>query len=131
MGSDSSVAITAGSGTAINTFARTTGTEHDQIVRQAYATAAATINTWTPSTTASTSQIAADVNRVLLTIVNGSNVRVYLRFDVTAPTSATYHWYLDAGDRWEVPQILAQLAVSMLGASAGTGTVNSLLATAA
>lgn len=130
MGSDSSVAVTAGSGTAINTFARTSGTEHDQIVRQAYATAAAAINSWVPVTTASTSQIAADINRVAMTIVNGSNVRVYLRFDSTAPTSAVYHWYLDAGDRWEVPQILSQLAVSMLGAAAGTGNVNSLLATA-
>jgi hypothetical protein len=129
MGSDSNVAITAGAGTEINSFVRAAG-DHDQVIRQAYATAAAAINAWTPSTTASTSQIAADANRVSLLIVNSSNVRVYLRFDATAPTSATHHWYLDAGDRWEVPQMLAQLAVSMLGQATGTGTVNSLLATA-
>jgi hypothetical protein len=127
---DSSVAITAGSGTNIDTYA-ITGGDHQQVVRPARATAAATINTWTPSTTASTSQIAADASRVMVLITNASNVRVYFRFDATAPTSATHHWYLDAGDRWEVPMELSTLAVSMLGASTGTGTVNSLLATAA
>jgi len=129
MGSDSSVAITAGAGTGIDCFLLAGG-DYQQVVREARATAAATINTWTPSTTASTSQIAADVNRVALLIVNKSNVRVYLRFDATAPTAATHHWFLDAEDRWEVPVWLSTLAVSMLGASAGTGTVNSLLATA-
>ncbi|QES45251.1 hypothetical protein DEJ49_33470 [Streptomyces venezuelae] len=126
---DSQVAITAGSGTNIDTYA-VSGGDHQQVVREARATAAASINTWTPSTTASTSQIAADASRVMLLITNASNVRVYLRFDSTAPTSATHHWYLDAGDRWEVPMQLTTLAVSMLGASTGTGTVNSLLATA-
>lgn len=127
---DSNVAITAGAGTTVDTY-QITGGDHQQVVRPARATAAATINTWTPSTTASTSQIAADASRVAVLITNASNVKVYLRFDATAPTSATYHWHLDAGDRWEVPKELSTLAVSMLGASAGTGTVNSLLATAA
>lgn len=126
---DSAVAITAGSGTNVDTFA-VSGGDHQQVVREARATAAAPINTWTPSTTASASQIAADASRVALLITNASNVKVYLRLDSTAPTSATHHWYLDSGDRWEVPMPLTTLAVSMLGASAGTGTVNSLLATA-
>jgi hypothetical protein len=126
---DSAVAITAGSGTSIDTFA-VTGGDHQQVVREARATAAAAINTWTPVTTASTSQIAADASRVAVLITNASNVRVYLRFDSTAPTAATHHWYLEAGDRWEVPVQLSALAISMLGASTGTGNVNSLLATA-
>lgn len=129
VGTDGSVNITAGSGTGIDAFLLTAG-DYQQVVREARATAAAAINTWTPVTTASTSQIAADVNRVALLITNASNVKVYLRFDSTAPTAATHHWYLDAGDRWEVPVWLSTLAVSMLGASTGTGTVNSLLATA-
>lgn len=126
---DSSVAITAGSGTNIDTYA-ISGGDHQQIVRQAKATAVTT-NTWTPSTTASTSQIAADASRVAMLMVNDSNTRVYLRFDSTAPTNATYHFYLDSNDRWEVPEQLVTLAVSMLGDTAGTGTFNSLLATAA
>lgn len=126
---DSQVAITPGAGANVDTFA-VSGGDHQQVVREARATAAAAINTWTPSTTASTSQIAADAGRVALLITNASNVKVYLRFDSTAPTAATHHWYLDAGDRWEVPVWLSTLAVSMLGASTGTGTVNSLLATA-
>lgn len=126
---DSSVAVTPGAGANVDTFA-VSGGDHQQVVREARATAAAAINTWTPVTTASTSQIAADAGRVALLITNASNVKVYLRFDSTAPTAATHHWYLDAGDRWEVPVWLSTLAVSMLGASTGTGTVNSLLATA-
>jgi len=126
---DSSVAITAGAGTSIDTYA-ISGGDHQQIVREAKATAVTT-NTWTPSTTASTSQIAADASRVMMLMVNDSSARVYLRFDTTAPTSATYHWHLDPGDRWEVPLQLVTLVVSMLGETTGTGTINSLLATAA
>lgn len=127
---DSAVAITAGTGTSIDTY-QITGGDHQQVVRPARATAAAAINAWTPSTTASTSQVAADASRVAVLITNASNVKIYLRFDATAPTATTHHWYLDAGDRWEVPAELSALAISMLGASTGTGTVNSLLATAA
>jgi len=128
MGSDSNVPITAGSGTTIDTFALAGG-DHQQVVREARATAVTT-NSWTVATTASTSQIAADVNRVLVIMSNQSTVRVYLRFDSTAPTTSTYHWYLDSGDRWEVPSHLCTLAVSMLGETTGSGSVHSLLATA-
>lgn len=128
MGADSNVPITAGSGTTIDTVLTAAG-DHQQVVRVAWATAAAAINNWTIATTASTSQIAADINRVGLTIVNNGAARVYLRFDSTAPTSAIFHWYLDPGDRWEVPDSLARLAVSMLGTTA-SGNVLSLLATA-
>jgi len=128
MGSDSNVPITAGSGTTIDTFALAGG-DHQQVVREARATAVTT-NSWTVSTTASTSQIAADVNRVMVLMANQSTVRVYLRFDSTAPTASTYHWYLESGDRWEVPEHLCTLAISMLGASASSGSMHSLLATA-
>ncbi|MCW2767927.1 MAG: hypothetical protein JWO11_3886 [Nocardioides sp.] len=125
---DSSVSITAGAGTAIDTFA-VTGGDHQQVVREARATAVGTINNWTVATTASTSQIAADAGRVMLLMVSNASGRVYVRFDSTAPTSSVFHWYLDPGDRWEVPAEMCTLAVSMLGAVAG-GTVLSTLATA-
>lgn len=118
---DSNVAITAGSGTSIDTYA-VSGGDHQQIVREAKATAAGTPNAWTPSTTASTSQVAADASCVAKLMVNGSNTRVYLRFDSTAPTTSTYSYYLDPDDRWEVPLQLCTLAVSMLGANTGTGS---------
>jgi hypothetical protein len=127
MGSNSTVAVTAGSGTDVKTFLDA-ASDHQQYVREIRADAE-TDNSWTVSTTASTSQIAADINRVGLLIVSAATGRVYLRFDSTAPTATSYHWYLDPGDRWEVPSHLCQLAVSMLGASAG-GTVLSHLATA-
>lgn len=129
MGTNTNVPISAGAGTNIDTFQVASG-DHQQIIREVRASAAGAINTWTPTTTGQASQIAADENRVGMLIVNASNVRVYLRFDSTIPTTATYHWYLDAGDRWEVPLSLCQLAVSMLGQAAGAGAVNSLLATA-
>lgn len=129
MGTNTNVPITAGAGTNIDTYQVASG-DHQQIVREVRATAAGAINTWTPTSTGQASQIAADDSRVGLMIVNGSNVRVYLRFDSTIPTTSTYATYLDAGDRYEVPQAYCQLAVSMLGQANGAGTVNSTPAVA-
>jgi hypothetical protein len=122
------VAITAGSGTSISTWTNTAG-DHVQVVRENSATATTT-NTWTIATTASTSQVAADTSRVGVWMVNLGAGRVYLRFDSTAPTATAHHWYLDVGDRYELPYWATELAVSMLGASVG-GTLVSCLATAA
>lgn len=124
---DSAVPITPGSGANIDTY-QITGGDHQQVVREARATAVTT-NSWTVSTSASTSQIAADASRVTVVIVSVANAKVYLRFDNTAPTAAIHHWYLDPGDRYEVPPELATLAISMVGQTAG-GTVQSTLATA-
>jgi hypothetical protein len=125
---DSNVPITAGSGTNIDTY-QITGGDHQQVVREARGTAESD-NSWTVSTTASTSQVAADASRVGVMIVSAASARVYLRFDATAPTSTAYHYFLDPGDRWEVPYWLSTFAISMLGASAG-GTILTHLTTAA
>lgn len=125
---DSNVAVTPGTGATVDTF-QVSGGDHQQVVREARATAV-TANTWTVTTTATTSQIPADASRVAVTMVSNANGRVYLRFDSTAPTASTHHWFLDPGDRYEVPAEMSTLAISMLGASAG-GTVVSTLATAA
>lgn len=128
MGSNSSIAQTVGTGTTVPVKTFLDGdADHQQIVREARATAVTT-NTWTVSTTASTDQIPADVNRVSLTIVSNASSRVYLRFDSTAPTSSSYHWYLEPGERLAVSPEDVQLPVSMLGAAAG-GTVLSRLGT--
>ncbi|WP_084963749.1 hypothetical protein [Thermoactinospora rubra] len=124
---DSAVPITPGSGANIDTYA-VAGGDHQQIVREARATAVTT-NTWTVSTTASTGQIPADAGRVAVAMVSLASARVYLRFDSTAPTASSHHWYLDPGDRYEVPAEMTTLAISMLGASGG-GTIVSTLATA-
>ena len=121
---DVDVAITAGSGTNIRCFQKAGG-DYDQYVREARVTAVGALNTWTASTTAATSQVAADVNRVALLITSQATGTVYLRFDSTAPTSAAFHWYLNPGDRYEVPLQWCQLAVSMV-ASTGGGTVLSV-----
>jgi hypothetical protein len=125
---DSAVAITAGTGTNVDTF-QITGGDHQQVVREARATAVAAPSSWTPSTTGTASAVAADASRVSMLIVNNSSSRVYFRLDATIPSSTVFHWYLDAGDRWEVPAELATQAVSMLAASSATGTVLSTLAT--
>lgn len=87
---------------------------------------------WTASTTASTSQVAADATRVGVLIVNNSTGKVYFRFDSSAPTSATngHHFSLEAGERWEVPYWLSTLAISVIAAVA-SGHVVFHLATAA
>jgi len=129
---NSSVSVTPGSGANIDTFQIASG-DQQQIVRQAVADAVSSAGsaTWTVSTTASTSQIAADETRVAMLIYNTSTVRVYMRFDSTAPLAAgtNAHWYLDSGERYEVPYGICQLAVSVIAASAGTGTVNFTLGT--
>jgi hypothetical protein len=125
---DSAVAITAGAGTNIDTYA-ITGGDHQQVIRQAKATAESD-QQWTISTTASTSQIAADASRVGVLMVNLGSGRVYLRFDATAPTATVFHWYLEAGDRWELPDYAVTLAISVLGQFAG-GTLNTELFTSA
>ena len=124
---NSAVSVTPGSGANIDTYAIGSG-DHQQIVRQATAdtVSSAGSTSWTVSTTASQSQIAADEARMAMLIYNASTVRVYLRFDNTAPVVAgtNAHWYLDAGDRYEVPYGVCQLAVSIIAATSGTGTIN-------
>lgn len=87
---------------------------------------------WTASLTATTSVIAADASRVAVHIVNNSTGRVYFRFDATAPTSATngHHWFLEAGERWELSENISALAMSVIAANA-SGHVVFHMATAA
>lgn len=128
MGSKSTVPVTAGTGTDVKTFLDA-ASDHQQYVREVRADAE-TDNSWTVTTGGQTSQIAADINRVGMLMVSAATGRVYLRFDATMPSATNFHWYLEPGDRWEVPSHLVELAVSMLGAVAG-GTINSHLGTAA
>lgn len=127
MGSDSAVSVTAGSGTNIDAF-QLAGGDYQQVTREARATAVGALNDWTISATASTGQIAADANRVGLLIVVRPDAtgRVYFRFDNTAPTTGSYHWFLDPGTEWEVPDFLVQLPVSMLGVTAAGHVLSTL-----
>lgn len=129
---NSSVSVTPGSGVTIDSHQIASG-DQQQIIRLAKADAvsAAGATSWTVSTTASQSQIAGDESRVSMLVYNASTVRVYIRFDNTAPLAAgtNAHWYLDAGDRWEVPDGACQLPVSIVAATSGTGTVNFTLGT--
>lgn len=84
-----------------------------------------TFTQWTIATTAAVSVVAADPNRLAVTLTVSATAagRVYLRFDATAPTAAAYSWYLDPDERYEVPQAMTGLAISLLGSAAG-GTVD-------
>jgi len=129
---DSDVPITAGTGTDIHTF-QNAATFHDQIVREAPATAVAAPASWTLSTSASTSTIAADITRRSVILWNSSSTgTVYLRYDGTAPTTAAGGWHdqLPPGSRLEVAKELVTLAQSYI-ASAASGTMEISLATAA
>lgn len=129
---DSSVQISAGTGTFVDTFA-VSGGDHQQYVREAPATAIAAPTSWTISTTATTSVIAADASRRALILWNTSpSATVYLRYDATAPTTAAggYHDQIPPGSRLVVEKELATLAISFIG-SAANGSVNIATATAA
>lgn len=129
MGSYTSVSITPGIGAPIDTFVKGNGS-HDQVFRTARVESITT-NAWTISTSASSAQIPADVNRLMLLMVVDftATARVYMRFDTTNPTASLYHWYLDPGDRYEVPREWCSLPVSMVGATTA-GTLLSTLGVA-
>lgn len=130
MGSDGTTAVTPGTGANVKRYAETAG-DLIQYIRY-HRGSAISLNSWTVTTAGQASQIAADVQRTGVTIVSAANARVYLRWDSTIPVPATpaYHYYLDPGDRYELPDDIVHLAVSMAGASAG-GTILSVLRTAA
>lgn len=124
---NSAVAITPGSGASIDAYA-ITGGDLQQIVRMA-AVDTDNNNNWTVLTTA-TAVISADQNRAGILVFNASTVRVYIAFNNAATvTSANADWYLDAGDRWDIPGPWVQMAISAIAASAGTGTCNFSLGT--
>jgi hypothetical protein len=129
---DSSVAITAGSGTPVDAVLLTGG-DYQQVVREAPATAVASPSTWTISTTASTSVISADVGRRVVILWNtSSSATIYLRYDGTAPTTAAggYHDSIPPLSRLVVEKELATLTISMIG-STSAGSVNICTGTAA
>ncbi len=128
MGSDTTLAVTPGSGTTLKVYAQTSGGSI-QYVRELDATGV-THGSWTLSATATTSAIAADVTRVGVTMVNNGTLVVYLRFDATAPTTSVNHWYLSPGDRYEVPDALTTAAISLISTGTG-GALTYVLATAA
>lgn len=125
---DTTVAVTAGTGTPVQTFTNAAG-NHEQYTRERRATAV-TLDEWTISTTGVSARIAADVTRVGVIMANGGTGRVYLRFDTTIPTATSYSWFLEPGDRYEVPDMFAQRAISVLGAASG-GELYTTLGTAA
>ncbi len=128
MGSDTTLAVTPGSGTTLKVYAQTSGGSI-QYVRELDATAQ-THGSWTLSATATTSAIAADVQRIGVMMVNNGSLVVYMRFDSTAPSTTVNHWYLNPGDRYEVPHWWCGLAVSFISTGTG-GALTYSLATAA
>ena len=111
---NSTLGITTGASANLKTFLNA-GSAHIQYVQDRLASSASPPDLWTVATTAATSHLAADVTRVGLLMTNTSTGSVYVRFDTSAPTSTNYHWRLDTGERWEVPAVWVQLAVSLLG----------------
>jgi len=117
------VAITAGTGTSVATKQLASG-DHHQIVRTSRANAE-TDGSWTVTTTGSASVIAADATCTGITIINAATGRVFLRFDATIPTGGLTaganqaHMYLEASERYEVPDDKTASAISFCGAAAG------------
>lgn len=122
---NSSVSLTPGSGVSIDSYQTGSG-DQQQIVRQACADTIDTGGTpsWAVVTTGAT-PIAANEARVCLLIYNNSTVKVWLRFDTTAPLSSGSNakWHLDPGDRFEVPYGLCQMPISVCAATAGSGNI--------
>lgn len=128
MGSDTTLAVTPGSGTTLKVYAQTSGGSI-QYVRQLDGTAV-THGSWTLSATATTSAVAADVTRVGCIMVNNGTLNVYLRYDATAPTTTVNHWFLAPGERYEVPEAYHTAAISLISTGTG-GALTYALSTAA
>jgi hypothetical protein len=128
---DADIPITSGAGTNIRAFQKAAG-DYDQYVREARGTAKGSLANvpWTVTTAGLSAVIPADVTRVGLIVVSNANGIVWVRFDATVPTVATFDWLLNPGDRWEVPIQFAQLQQSWTGAAAG-GIVLAAAATCA
>lgn len=119
---DAFVPITAGVGTAIDTY-QIAGGDHQQIVREARATALVA-TTWNVSVAGNTNILAADASRLFVTMVNYSTGRVFIDFDATVPlNNQVAHWYLEAGERYEVPIYLATQPISMKGEIASNAVI--------
>jgi hypothetical protein len=129
---DVSIPITAGSGTNVHCFQRGDAA-YDQYVREAPASGVAAPGHWTISLTATTSVLAADITRRMVILWNTSaTATVYLRYDTTAPTTATDGWHdkIPPGARLSFEKELTTLAVSMIGDIAN-GIIEICTATAA
>jgi hypothetical protein len=129
---DSAVNITPGSGVTIDTY-QITGGDHQQVVREAPATAVAGPTSWSLATSAATSQITADTSRRAVVLTNASSTgTVYLRYDGTAPTTAAGGWHdkIPPGYRLVVEKELVTLAESFI-ADVASGYLEIALATAA
>lgn len=119
MGSDSTIAVTPGSGATLRLYAPTAGGSVQYVKELDASATGAGPSSWTLATTAATSVIAADVQRTDIMMVNWGSSRVCMNFSSTAPTTTLADWYLDPGDRFVVPNGLAQLAVSFIAVAAG------------
>jgi hypothetical protein len=124
---DSSVAITAGTGTPIDAIVLAGG-DYQQVVRVARCSAV-THDDWAHSTTARPTPIAADDARIFVFLQNESDWDVRLRFDATNPTSTT-GILLRSGSTWSLEPELTTVNIRMISMGA-TGTLHAILGTKA
>lgn len=130
MGADNTLAVNIGSGANLRTYDPTAGGRVQYVTELDASAVGAGPGTWTLATTAATSVIAADIQRVTILMVNWGAGRVCMNFSSTAPTLALADYYLDPGERFVVPSGLSKLAVSFIAQSA-SGTLSYTLGTAA
>jgi hypothetical protein len=121
MGANGSLSVPNTGSATLLTYAPTTGGVIQYVKELDASAVGAGPSSWTLATTASTSVIAADAQRTSVLMCNWGQARVHLNFSSTAPTATLADWYLDPGDRYSVPDGLAQLAVSFI--ALGTGGV--------
>lgn len=119
MATNSSVAITAGSGTAIDAVLLTGGDLVQSVSERS--ASASTTTAWTVSTTAAV-VITASPNNVAIALYNTSGSDVYVGFGATTVTASVYALQLPPQTYYEVPVTLTFVAVSLLGKVA-SGTV--------
>jgi hypothetical protein len=125
---DSNVAITAGSGTPVDTVLLSGG-DHQQVVREVRASAGF-LDEWTIATSAST-RLSADVARVGMHMYNDStSATVYVTVHGTNPTITSYAFALPMQGYFDFPLWMGRLEIRVIG-SVASGILHTTYGTCA
>jgi hypothetical protein len=121
---DGTVPVTGGTGHDIKVYVDGASAKI-QYVRP-HTVVTPTLDAWTVTTAGAASRVAADEARTGLAFANASTTAVFVRPDNTIPTVATGGWFakIQPGDLYEVEPEWRELAWSVAGEGASSGTLN-------
>jgi hypothetical protein len=122
MGTIGTVSVASAGTNPIEVFSKTNGNDQQQF-RQV-TVEGETVGTYTPATSPSNIFGTVDITRCRVLLCNLSTVRVYLMFGTASLTISNAPWYVEAGERFMVPEDLCPRVLQAVAATTGSGTMN-------